>query len=149
VVIQLTKLYRSVIMLLAASALLAIMAVAETGNYTVDISFSKFLGNFLVNQSGYTLYYLQNDSQLVGDSACFGECADLWHPFYVARLILPESLRRVDFGEITRADGSKQTTFRDWPLYLYAKDIMPGDTRGEGINGTWHIIVPEDQPRLI
>jgi hypothetical protein len=94
VVIQLTKLYRSVIMLLAALALLTIMAVAEPGNYTVDISSSKFLGNFLVNQSGYTLYYFQNDSQLVGDSACYGECADLWHPFYVARLILPESLRR-------------------------------------------------------
>jgi predicted lipoprotein with Yx(FWY)xxD motif len=144
----LTRLYHPVI-LLAALAILTITAMAEPGDYTVNISSNKFLGDFLVNQSGYTLYYFQNDSQLVADSACYGECAELWHPFYVARLILPESLMRVDFDDITRADGSRQTTFRDWPLYLYAKDTMPGDARGNDIDGTWHIVIPENQSRLI
>ena len=109
----------------------------------------KFLGNYLVNQSNFTLYYYQNDSKTVGSSTCYDDCAAKWPPFYAAELTLPEDLRLIDFGEITRTDGSKQTTFKGWPLYLYSKDNEPEDTAGEGVEGLWHVIDPTNQPQMI
>lgn len=126
----------------------ALLASAQD-EYSVNIASDKFLGNYLVNQSGFTLYYFENDSDVLGKSTCTGECALLWMPFYVPDLTLPETLRAVDFGEITNIDGGKQTTFKSWPLYLYSKDKMDGDINGEGVDGLWHIIDPNNQPQMI
>jgi len=40
-------------------------------------------------------------------------------------------------GEITRADGTKQVTYNDMPLYYFAGDKAPGDTTGQGVGGAW------------
>ncbi|MDD4653179.1 MAG: hypothetical protein PHQ34_13245, partial [Methanothrix sp.] len=62
---------------------------------------------------------------------------------------LPDSLRSVDFATITRTDGSMQTTYKGWPLYLYSLDKEPGDFSGDGReDNLWHIINPQDQPQL-
>lgn len=143
-----SKNYRLVIILMALSVLfISISAWAE--DYAITTSSNKFLGTYLVNQSGFTLYYTQNDSAANGASTCYGECAALWHPFYVQDPSLPDSLRPIDFGVITRTDGSKQTTFKGWPLYYYGKDRDHGDTWGEGVDGVWHVIDPDNQPQLI
>ena len=34
-------------------------------------------------------------------------------------------LRPIDFDTITREDGSKQLTYKGWPLYLYSGDTKP------------------------
>ncbi len=54
-------------------------------------------------------------------STCNDDCAKMWMPFYVEDLTLPESLNPSNFATIERADGSKQTTFKSWPLYLYSR----------------------------
>ena len=64
-------------------------------------------------------------------------------PSYAEKIVLPESLRSVDFATITRTDGSKQTTFKGWPLYLYSRDGAEGDTFGNGQKGLWHVIDPD------
>lgn len=115
----------------------------------MKIAQDKFLGNYLVNQSNFTLYYYQNDSQTLEGSTCYDECAEQWSPFYTPELILPEELRRIDFAEITRTDSSKQTTYKGWPLYLYSKDNEPEDTFGEDVDGLWHVIDPGNQPQKI
>ena len=43
-------------------------------------------------------------------------------------------------GEITRADGSKQTTYQGWPLYYYSGDGRAGDLNGEGIGSIWFVL---------
>lgn len=134
---------------LLALALISVAASAWAEDYTVKTTYNKFLGTYLVNQSNFTLYYLQNDSKAVYNSTCYDECAKLWHPFYASNIMLPDDLSQIDFGMITRADGSKQTTFKGWPLYLYGKDKFAGDTGGNGVDGVWHIVNPADQSQLI
>jgi len=116
--------------------------------YSVNLSENKFLGTFLVNQTGFTLYYFSDDSKGNGGSTCYGDCADTWPPFYAGKLSLPDSLRPVDFATITRTDGSLQTTFRGWPLYLYSRDFAAGDSFGNGQKGLWHVVDPSNQPQL-
>ncbi|MDM7913466.1 MAG: hypothetical protein QUS09_10245, partial [Methanotrichaceae archaeon] len=113
------ELSRPLILFLVLAALSTLALAEESDSYTVKIAQDKFLGNYLVNQSNFTLYYYQNDSKTVGSSTCYDDCAETWPPFYAAELTLPEDLRPIDFGEITRTDGTKQTTFKGWPLYLY------------------------------
>lgn len=141
---------RDLVIFFLVLAILSILAVAEeSNNYTVKLSYDKFLGGYLVNQSGFTLYYYLNDSDTVGASTCYDDCAALWPPFYTAELSIPDDLRQIDFGEIARTDGSKQTTFKGWPLYLYSKDEVPDDTNGQGVDGVWHVIDPTNQPQMI
>ena len=134
---------------LLALALISVSTLAWAEDYTIKTTSSKFLGTYLVNQSGFTLYYLQNDSAKLDNSTCYGECAALWHPFYVSDISLPDDLSNADFGVITRGDGSKQTTFKGWPLYLYSKDKLPGNTNGKDVGGGWHLVFPADQPQII
>ncbi|OPY54297.1 MAG: Secreted repeat of unknown function [Methanosaeta sp. PtaU1.Bin112] len=135
-------------LLFIAVLILSIPALAES-SYTVNITADKFLGNYLVNQSGFALYYFSNDGSASGSSTCYDDCATKWPPFYAETLILPDNLRTVDFAAITRTDGSKQTTFKGWPLYLYSKDQAPGDIFGNGReDNLWHVIDPQEQPQL-
>lgn len=118
-------------------------------NYTINVTANKFLGDYLVNQSGFALYYFSDDKTASGASTCYDDCATKWPPFYAEKIILPDSLRIVDFASITRIDGSKQTTFKGWPLYLYSGDGAAGDIFGNGLqDNRWHIFDPQDQPQL-
>ncbi len=143
------KFSKPLILFLVLAALSALALAAESDSYTVKIAQDKFLGNYLVNQSNFTLYYYQNDSKALESSTCYDECAATWPPFYAAQLILPEELKRIDFGEITRTDGAKQTTFKGWPLYLYSKDNEPDEITGEGVEELWHVVDPTNQPQMI
>jgi len=136
------------VLLFLAISVLSISALAES-NYSVNLSADKFLGNYLVNQSGFTLYYFSDDGSASGVSTCYDDCASKWPPFYAETIIVPDSLRTSDFAAITRTDGSKQTTFKGWPLYLSSRDQAPGDIYGNGReDNLWHVVDPQDQPQL-
>jgi predicted lipoprotein with Yx(FWY)xxD motif len=139
----------SLVIILLALAVLSISISALAEDYSIKTSSSKFIGTFLVDQSGLTLYYYQNDSSAYEASTCYDECTALWHPFYAPNPILPDDLKSVDFGVITRTDGSKQTTFKGWPLYHYSDDEAPGDTWGNNVDGLWHVVDPDNQPQII
>jgi predicted lipoprotein with Yx(FWY)xxD motif len=131
-----------------AALILSIPALAES-SYSVNVTADKFLGNYLVNQSGFTLYYFSGDSNAGGASTCYDDCASKWPPFYAQISNLPDSLRSADFASITRTDGSMQTTYKGWPLYFYSLDKEPGDRSGNGReDNLWHIIDPQDLPQL-
>lgn len=146
-----SKSQRTMLLILCLSILsiLSIPALAQGSDYSVNVSENKYLGNYLVNQTGFTLYYYSNDSNINGDSTCYDECAETWKPFHAENMTLPDSLPPIDFATITRTDGSKQTTFKDWPLYLYSGDSDAGDVFGSGEEGTWHVVSPTDQPQRI
>jgi len=137
------------VLLFLALSLLSVSAWAEnSGEYTVNVSVNKFLGEYLVNQSGFALYYFSDDANANGASSCVDDCAATWPPFYAEKISPPDRLRIVEFATITRTDGRKQTTFKGWPLYLYSRDSAPGDVFGNGQKGLWHIVDPSNQPQL-
>ena len=139
---------RKLVLLFLALSILSISSLAESSeNYTVNVTANKFLGNLLVNQSGFALYYFLDDADGKGASTCYEDCATTWPPFFAEKIVLPESLRSVDFSTITRTDGSKQTTFKGWPLYLSSRDGAEGDTFGNGQKGLWHVIDPMELPQ--
>jgi len=52
-------------------------------------------------------------------------------------------------GTTTRSDGSTQVTYKGRPIYFYAPDQSPGETKGQGINsfgGLWYLDSPSGTP---
>jgi predicted lipoprotein with Yx(FWY)xxD motif len=39
-----------------------------------------------------------------------------------------------------QANGSSQVTYGGKPLYYFAGDKAPGDTKGQGLNGVWWVV---------
>jgi len=99
------------------------------------------LGSVLTDQSGKTLYFFAADAS--GKSACSGTCLDAWPVFYKETPTLSTSLTAADFTTITRADGSKQTAFRGWPLYSYKSDSKAGDVLGDNVGKAWYVAKPD------
>jgi predicted lipoprotein with Yx(FWY)xxD motif len=135
-------------LILALAALMtAIIAVAEKESYAVDMVSSEQYGDYLTNKTFFTLYRYLSDPQDQKMSTCNGNCAKIWPPFYVEDLTMDPELRPIDFDTITREDGSKQLTYKGWPLYLYSGDTKPFETNGQGVNGLWFVVQPMNLTR--
>jgi predicted lipoprotein with Yx(FWY)xxD motif len=117
---------------------------SDTAPYTatkVKIASNATLGNFLTDGSGKTLYFFTKDVD--GVSTCTEGCLTNWPIFFEETLTIGSGLDVKDFGSITRADGKKQTTYKGWPLYHFAKDEVSGDTKGNGaVNNTFFVANP-------
>ena len=92
-------------------------------------------GQFLVDSKGVTLYIFSDD--VSGDSECTGGYSSIWPAAYIPTPTFL-GISSTDFGEIMRNDGTKQTTYRGFPLYYYSptgngKAEAPGGTQGEGV----------------
>jgi len=101
-------------------------------------------GRHLVDKDGKTLYFFSNDAD--GLSNCTGGCATNWPAFNAdAAATFSDGLVATDFSTITLASGSKQTTYKGWPLYYYAPGGVAeaaGQTTGEGVNNVWFVAKP-------
>jgi hypothetical protein len=56
------------------------------------------------------------------------------------------------FASITREDGKKQTTYKGMPLYYFARDAAPGDTKADVVKEIWLLAKPRgtvEERRLI
>jgi predicted lipoprotein with Yx(FWY)xxD motif len=93
---------------------------------------------YLTDSKGMTLYYYTKDTD--GQSACYGKCANAWPVFYTPSITVPSGVNAADFGTVTRNDGTKQTTYKGWPLYYWFQDKRPGEMKGEGFKNVWYII---------
>jgi len=102
---------------------------------------STSLGIF-VDAAGKTLYTWDRDTS-GANSQCTGNCAITWPP-----LVLPAGTTTPMAGTgvslLTTAprpdDATKlQVAWDNKPLYTYAGDTAPGDTKGDGVGGTWHV----------
>jgi predicted lipoprotein with Yx(FWY)xxD motif len=96
---------------------------------------SSSVGNVMTGEGGKTLYFFAGD--VAGDATCSGTCRDNWPIFYKETPTLGSGLKSSDFGTITRADNSKQTTFRGWPLYYFKNDAKAGDVLGDKVGNVW------------
>ncbi|QRP50230.1 hypothetical protein [Amycolatopsis sp. FDAARGOS 1241] len=98
------------------------------------------LGTVLTNAQGFTLYTFDEDKN--GMSACTDNgCKSLWPPVVgkaqaANAVSLPGQL-----ATISRSDGIEQATYNGKPVYTFAQDTAPGQTKGDGVMGTWHALV--------
>jgi predicted lipoprotein with Yx(FWY)xxD motif len=106
-----------------------------------DTDQTRKLGNYLVDAMGRTLYYFDKDP--MGSSVCEGQCLVNWPAFHVESIVVPSSLKKTDFGEIIRPDGTKFTTFKGYPLYYFKPDTTRGEVKGQNVNKVWFVVDPE------
>lgn len=110
---------------------------------SLKLATSAKVGSYLVDGSGRSLYHFGEDlpasASKVAESSCSGVCAATWPSFHVANALV-QGISAGDVGEITRSDGSKQTTYQGWPLYYYAGDARAGDLNGEGVDSIWFVL---------
>lgn len=105
------------------------------------------LNPVVVNGAGFTLYRFDKDSADPSKSNCNGDCAVTWPPVIVAPhgKIFINGIEKQDIGVIKRDDGNLQVTIGGWPVYRFSKDLKPGDTNGQGVQGTWFGVTPDGQ----
>lgn len=101
-------------------------------------------GTYLVGPNGRALYLWEADS--MNKSACSGACAQAWPPFKATGSPAASGgAMSADLGTITRADGTKQVTYKGHPLYYYVGDSAAGQTNGQGSNSfgaKWWLVAP-------
>jgi predicted lipoprotein with Yx(FWY)xxD motif len=105
------------------------MATVSTGTTS--------LGTVLVNSAGHTLYHLDRDTAT--SFACTGGCLSVWPPLTITGGT-PVAGAGVTgtLGLRARPGGTEQVTWNGMPLYTFAADSAPGDTKGDGVAGVWH-----------
>ncbi|MFI7123147.1 hypothetical protein [Amycolatopsis sp. NPDC049868] len=105
------------------------------------------LGPVVVNGAGLTLYRFDKDAAEPSKSTCNGECAKTWPPVLVTSgsKIFVAGVKKSVVGTVQRDDGTRQVTIGGWPVYRFAKDTKPGETKGQGVGGIWFGVAPSGQ----
>ncbi len=122
----------------------SINSTANAG-YSVGTAHNSTLGDYLVNSTGFTLYYFTADTPGNGTSACYGTCANYWPPDLVSNVTVQKGLDMAYFSTINRTGGGKQLAYNGWPLYRFGGDKAAGQMNGNGLaafGGTWHVATP-------
>jgi predicted lipoprotein with Yx(FWY)xxD motif len=101
------------------------------------------LGKVVTDWKGWTLYRFEKDTPKPPKSNCEADCLAKW-PYvpYVENMKI-EGVDQKLIGKVTRADGSLQLTINGWPAYRFAGATKVGDTKGQGVGGTWFAFTPE------
>ncbi|MFD0318699.1 SCO0930 family lipoprotein [Streptomyces flavalbus] len=107
------------------------------------VSANAEIGDLVTDSAGRTLYRFDEDTAKPPKSNCDGDCATAWPPVPADDAAAGAGIDEAMLGEVTRADGTKQLTIGGWPAYRYAKDVNPGDTKGQGVKGTWYALAPD------
>ncbi|PSJ24280.1 hypothetical protein B7P34_34245 [Streptosporangium nondiastaticum] len=100
------------------------------------------IGSVVADSAGMTLYRFDKDTAQPPASMCDGDCAKAWPPVPAGDATAASGIGAA-VGEVQRSDGTKQLTLAGWPVYRYAKDTAPGDTKGQGVGGTWSAFAPD------
>ena len=105
---------------------------------------STGLGKVLVDARGRTLYLFEADKGTM--SACSGACASAWPPLITkGKPAADAGVSAAKLGTTERGDGTTQVTYDGHPLYTYAGDAAPGQTRGQGLDqfgAEWYVLAP-------
>jgi predicted lipoprotein with Yx(FWY)xxD motif len=109
---------------------------------TVTLQLSPFIGGYLADGAGRTLYMygadLPGDCNTPPQSNCVADCLTSWPVFDAGERVLPAELADAGFGTIARPEGGFQTTYMGWPLYYYKADLTLGQMTGQGKGKVWH-----------
>jgi predicted lipoprotein with Yx(FWY)xxD motif len=113
-------------------------AAQTTGSASATVkTASSPLGTILVDSKGMTLYHLSAEHG--GKFICTSTgCTGIWHPLTIVAGSTPTG-GVAALGTVKRPDGTLQVTYKGAPLYTFAQDQRPGETKGQGFKdvGTW------------
>ena len=102
-------------------------------------------GSVVANARGEVLYSYADDTTTT--SACNADwCLVDWPPLQSPEAPTKSPSISAPVAVISGAGGTTQATLGGHPLYTFAGDLHPGDTRGEGIGGDWFLISPDGLP---
>ena len=112
----------------------------EVEKIDVNLSNLSNLGDVLVDENDMTLYFFIKD--VGGLSMCEDGCLYVWPVFYHVDISVANALDTIDFGVITRNDGSKQATYKGWLLSYHGRNAVVNYVNEEGIGGIWYFAKP-------
>jgi len=92
-------------------------------------------GKILVDAKGMALYTYDKDE--AGKTNCIGPCLTNWPALMAAATDKAEG----DWTIVDRPEGTKMWAYKGKPVYFYVKDTKAGDLTGDGVGGSWHLIV--------
>ncbi|GAA4089638.1 SCO0930 family lipoprotein [Actinomadura miaoliensis] len=110
----------------------------------VNVRKDPRLGMIVTDGQGRVMYRFDKDRPKVTN--CFGQCKKAWPvvKFTNWKKLKVEGVDRSRIGFIERKDdGSCQLTINGWPMYYFAKDEKPGDTKGQGVQNVWWVVSPQ------
>ena len=117
---------------------------------TLKVAQSSEHGTYLADANGRALYLLEADAQ--GASKCTDACAQAWPPLIANQgnpTAADASVQANLISTIQRPDGTRQVTYGGHPLYYYAQDQGPGETKGQDLTdqwGEWYLVTPAGKP---
>lgn len=123
---------------------LSVIQAQEGATPTIQTAENPSYGTYLVDDQGYSLYLYLEDSE--GASNCYGRCAENWPPLTIeGEPVAGEGVNTELLGTIERDDGATQVAYNGQPLYRYARDREPGDTRGHGLGEVFYLVTPSGE----
>ncbi|MCZ4223682.1 hypothetical protein [Pedobacter rhodius] len=114
---------------------------SASNNKGIQLAADAKFGTVLTDKDGKTLYFFSSDA--AGVPTCTGGCETTWPLYYSADASTDLNLNKSEVGEVIRADGRKQSTYRGYPLYYFANDTAKGDVKGDGVGGIWFVAKPD------
>ena len=122
-------------------------STSNSSGILVNLATSNTLGQYLVDQNGYALYFYSDD--YLGRNSCSGGCEGYWPYFYAGTITqsnLATGLNLSDFDTI-HVGSSIQTRYKGWPLYYYSPNgngvkESANQISGDGSNGVWFVAKP-------
>ena len=106
---------------------------------TVLIVMHSNLGWVMAKANGLVVYTFGKDSK-GAPPTCTGSCAAVWAPVTGVPKAGPADTFPGTFGVVTGADGKKVITYDGYPLYTFV-GAPPLSTKGNGLEGAWHVIM--------
>jgi predicted lipoprotein with Yx(FWY)xxD motif len=101
---------------------------------------STKLGRILVDARGMTLYLFTEDRR--GRSRCYPPCVRVWPPATVSGRPIRGPGLKAKLTTVRRRDRTRQLVYNGHPLYTLVADTRPGDTHGQGYDGSWFVVSP-------
>ena len=102
------------------------------------------IGKVVANAKLHTLYMFRADKGT--KSACYGTCAKFWPPLLTSgKPVAGPGIKASLIGTSRRKDGKLQVTYKKHPLYTFAEDKAPAQTKGEGskaFGAGWYALTP-------
>jgi predicted lipoprotein with Yx(FWY)xxD motif len=106
------------------------------------------LGTFIADGTGKTLYMFTPDDGQAAPT-CNDQCAANWPALTASSasdVTVGEGLDQSKVKLETRADGTQQVVYGDYPLYYFAKDSAAGQTNGQGVGSKWYVVGSDGEP---
>jgi len=108
------------------------------GTTVLIVEHSKLGWVLATAKDGLVVYTYTGDTK-GGMPTCTGPCAAVWPALTGIPMVSSADTLPGTLGTVTMPNGAKQITYNGYPLYLF-KGAGPFSTKGQGLEGKWHVI---------